>query len=125
MTTGDDGITDERAERIGQNIDLAFRFLDEVLDDPSRLDALPDEATVVFVPGDDPGLAAANLATAERLVADQTRAEVWLVDIPDAGREPWPASRGRSNPASTRLEPDSVDTGIERRQAPRPGGSRR
>ncbi len=47
-------MTDAANDRIGRNIDLAFQFLDEVIDAPAHADDVPDGATVVVLPVDDP-----------------------------------------------------------------------
>ncbi len=67
MSEHDDGIGDAQAKRIAANIDLAFRFLGEAFDEPARLERIPDGASLVFVPDDDPDLAQANLARAVKL----------------------------------------------------------
>ncbi len=67
MSDHDDGIDDARADGIATNIDLAFRFLGEAFDDPSRLDEIPSGTALVVLPADDPETTAANLALAGRL----------------------------------------------------------
>ncbi|MGH2535743.1 MAG: DUF5647 family protein [Thermomicrobiales bacterium] len=47
-----------------RNITMGFAFTRQILDDPSLLDAIPDGATLILIPGDDPALAEANLAMA-------------------------------------------------------------
>jgi hypothetical protein len=47
-----------------KNIALAFRFMRDVVDDPSLLDQIPNNATIVFLPEDDPEQVEANLQLA-------------------------------------------------------------
>ncbi|HET8523368.1 MAG TPA: DUF5647 family protein [Thermomicrobiales bacterium] len=54
----DDAVLAER------NIELAFTFMHDVLDDPALLDEIPDGVTLVLIPADDPATAEANLAIA-------------------------------------------------------------
>lgn len=73
----------EIAER---NIDAAFTFLSQVFDDPSILDTIPDGATIVFIPRDDPAAAASNLKLGISTVqsgADVYFRHVETLDIPD------------------------------------------
>ena len=67
MTEHDDGIDPAAADRIAKNIDLAFRFLGEAIDDPTRLAEIPDGATGVVLPPDDPEPATENMGKAIRL----------------------------------------------------------
>lgn len=45
----------------GKNIDLAFAFADAILNDPNMLARIPDGATIVLIPKDDPEQAAYNI----------------------------------------------------------------
>lgn len=63
-----EGIDRATARHTTQNIRLAGRFFQRVLADPAILDEVPDGATVVLLPDDDPRLAAANLRMADRLI---------------------------------------------------------
>ena len=53
--------TDAQGEK---NIDLTFNWLHSVLDDPSILEEIPNHASIVFLPEDDPELCEANLQMA-------------------------------------------------------------
>jgi hypothetical protein len=48
---------------------LIGRFFDMLFDDPSIADAIPAEANVIFIPQDDPELAARHRAAGERMRA--------------------------------------------------------
>jgi hypothetical protein len=61
------------AARTTANIRLAGQFLREIVDDPSILDTLPDDAAVVLIPEGDPDLAEANLNLAFKLAKRETR----------------------------------------------------
>jgi hypothetical protein len=50
-------------EASARNIDLAFEFIRETLDDPGILDGVRDGVTFVLVPDDEPALAEANIAS--------------------------------------------------------------
>ena len=52
-----------------KKIRLAGRLLREALDDPSILDAIPDGASVILLPYDDPETGVLNLGLAEQLAA--------------------------------------------------------
>jgi hypothetical protein len=47
-----------------RNIELAFSFMHDVLDDPALLDEIPEGTTLVLIPSDDPATAEANLQIA-------------------------------------------------------------
>ena len=44
-----------------RNISAAFHFLQQIVDDPSILDTIPDGVALVFIPRDDPEAAAENV----------------------------------------------------------------
>ncbi|MGH2534734.1 MAG: DUF5647 family protein [Thermomicrobiales bacterium] len=50
-----------------KNIDLAFQMIEEAIERPSLLDDIPDGATVVVMPSDDPELPQQNLSLPMRL----------------------------------------------------------
>lgn len=70
----------DAAER---NITAAFDFAAAILDDPALLDTVPDGATVVFLPDDDPAMLESNL----RLGTDAARngANVYFIHVPSLG----------------------------------------
>jgi hypothetical protein len=65
-----DEITDLVTEHIGKNIDLAFRLMQEIIDNPALAAEIPNGATLVMLPPDDPDLARANIELAERLARE-------------------------------------------------------
>jgi len=50
-----------REEQSRKNNGLLALFMQQVLDDPEFLGAIPDEAEIIFLPQNDPGLCEANL----------------------------------------------------------------
>ena len=54
-------LTRTQRESANKNIDLAFKLLGEVLDNPELLDDIPSGATVVILPDNDPEQASDNL----------------------------------------------------------------
>lgn len=46
---------------VDRNITLAFDFVSIVLDDPAILDTVPEGATLVFLPDDDPAMVESNV----------------------------------------------------------------
>ena len=44
-----------------RNVTAAFDLISQIIDDPSIIDTIPEGATIVFIPRDDPAAAAANL----------------------------------------------------------------
>ena len=96
MTERDDGIDPATADRIAKNIDLAFRFLGEAVDDPTHLAKIPDGATVVPLPADDAEHAAAGVALADRLVQEGRTVYAVPVGLPRAEAERWRATEIRA-----------------------------
>jgi hypothetical protein len=74
---------DERAAYITRNIDLAFRMIREIFDDPSILEGLPARATVFVAPPDDPDYANHQVERAQRFAAEGSRAMVWRLGAKD------------------------------------------
>ena len=62
-----------RKVQVDKNIDLAFSFAHQLLDNPPDLEALPPSSVVVFMPEDDAALANQNLELAGKLVRSQPR----------------------------------------------------
>lgn len=58
---------EERNRRVVKTLDMAQRFLSDIFDDPRLLDAIPEGASVIFIPEDDAETAQRNLAAAERM----------------------------------------------------------
>jgi hypothetical protein len=50
-----------REEQSRKNNELLALFMQQVLDDPEFLGAIPDEAEIIFLPQNDPELCEANL----------------------------------------------------------------
>ena len=90
MTEHDDGIDPVAAERIGKNIDLAFRFLGELIDDPVRLDHAPNGSSLIVLPYDDPELGVLNLGQASKLAAAGHVVRLQRVGVPKPGEPGWP-----------------------------------
>lgn len=94
MTANDESIDESRAATIGQNIECVRSFFRHALDDRSRIDGLPDDATIVVVPRDDPKAAAANVSLADRRGEDETPIYLWVTDMAgEQGARPSPADR--------------------------------
>ncbi|MDP9364860.1 MAG: hypothetical protein M3Q10_11670 [Chloroflexota bacterium] len=89
MSDRDGRIGEVQATRIGKNIDLAFRFLDEVLDDPARLAEIPDGSTLAILPPDDPELAAENTDKAIRLDRAGKNVRLYALGRPPGERSVW------------------------------------
>jgi hypothetical protein len=53
-----------KADQVERNLDLAHDHLPAILDNPDLLDEIPDGATVVLLPADDPDLFEINLQIA-------------------------------------------------------------
>ena len=56
-----------RDEQVLRNLDLAERFLGQILDHPATLNSIPDGGIIALMPADDPDLADANVQTAREL----------------------------------------------------------
>jgi hypothetical protein len=63
------GVTLDRAGVADRNLVLAGEFTRRALDDPALRATIPDGATLVLIPDDDPALAQFNLGLALQLVA--------------------------------------------------------
>jgi hypothetical protein len=61
MVHREDVTTDTQVDK---NIAMAFDWLQSVIDDPSVLDQVPNHASIIFLPQDDPEQFEANLAMA-------------------------------------------------------------
>ena len=68
MTTPREAIDADATSRVNRNIELARRFTLALFEDPAKLDELPDGATLVLLPDDDPDLAESNLQGGIRMV---------------------------------------------------------
>ena len=78
---------------IDANLELSRRFFAAAFDDPSLLDDLPPDATVVLIPFDDPDLARANLAAAEREERLGKQIVLRIVGAPKSARPEWDANQ--------------------------------
>jgi hypothetical protein len=80
--------TDAEVAQIEANIDLAFRFMEEAIDDPAILDKIPNGAAVVFLPADNPDLSMANFALATKLAEGGRQVQMRVVggSVPEAER---------------------------------------
>ncbi len=89
MSERDNTLTEEERALTSANLALAAQFIDEYLDDPDRFGDPPEGAAVVLMPADDPALAAANLAMANRLAADGRRVVLARVGVPASDHSTW------------------------------------
>jgi hypothetical protein len=58
----------DRNEQAKRNLDLAGGFLADLLENPSKLEEIPDGASIVLIPADDQELADANLQMVKELI---------------------------------------------------------
>ncbi len=86
-------LSDETATMIDANLELSRRFFAAAFDDPSLLDDLPADATVVLIPFDDPGLARANMVAAEREASLGKRVVLRIVGLPSTERSEWDTNK--------------------------------
>lgn len=89
-------MTDEERALTSANLALAARFIDEYLEDPDRFGEIPDGAAVVMLPPDDPAVATANLAIADRLAADGRRVVLARIGLPTPDHPAWEGAIQRS-----------------------------
>lgn len=68
------------AEMTARNIRLTGRFIAEILETPEILDGIPDDATVVLLPPDDPELAQYNSHMMPALADAEVDVHVFMVD---------------------------------------------
>lgn len=83
MTTN---IDEHEKARITKNIELAFCLAQEIVDDPSILDEIPDDATMILLPLDAPDVAESNLQGGVRLVRQGH--DVTFRHVPSRERRP-------------------------------------
>jgi hypothetical protein len=91
--TTTNGLADETAAMIDANLELSRRFFAAAFDDPSLLDDLPKDATLVLIPFDDPDLARVNMIAAEREEGLGKRVVLRFVGMPRTDRPEWDANR--------------------------------
>ncbi len=82
MSERDNTLTEEERALTSANLALAAQFIDEYLDDPDRFGDPPEGAAVVLMPPDDPAVATANLAIADRLATDGRRVVLARIGLP-------------------------------------------
>ncbi len=88
----DQTIPRDLAEMATRNIDLAGQLLQEILADPSILDEIPDGATVVPMPFEDPELARHNAALLTKLMEENRNVVVRRVGVPMPDLPAWRAT---------------------------------
>lgn len=82
----DDTRDDARAAQIERNIELAFQFAKELVEDPTRMEQLPAEATVFVAPPDDPGFNEEQLGRAMRAAKTNKQVYLWRLGAPTGER---------------------------------------
>jgi hypothetical protein len=92
MTALHDTLTER--EIADRNLALIQRHVQLLLDDPARMGEIPEDATLFFIPDDDPILAGYNLARARQLASEGR--DVHLVYFTGAGTvsAPIPVRQG-------------------------------
>jgi hypothetical protein len=80
-------MTDTPDARITKNIDLAFRFLEEVIEEPARADTLPERATLFLLPPDDPGFNQEQMVLAQMAATTGKETFIWRLGAPK-GEQP-------------------------------------
>ncbi len=78
-----------RVEQTTKNIRLAGRFVREILADPSLLQRIPSETTLVLMPTDDPKLAWENFGLAEQLAGEIENVRLRPVGLPGPEAAAW------------------------------------
>ncbi|HEU5430632.1 MAG TPA: hypothetical protein VFU81_03165, partial [Thermomicrobiales bacterium] len=86
-----EAMDDERAAFIDANIDLAFRFLEELFDEPARIEQVPSGSTVYVVPPDAPAVWRGQTARALRAAESGKAAYLWRLGVPAGERAAWRA----------------------------------
>lgn len=86
MTDHDDGIDAARAALIEKNIDLAFRFLKELIDDPEKIGQVPSGSTVYVMSRGEPEFNRIQMARAQRAAESGRLAHLWQLDAPPGER---------------------------------------
>jgi hypothetical protein len=74
------------------NLELTKRFVEELLDDPSGLDDVPEGSRIVLIPADDPELGQLNFETAVREMMQGRRVVMRLVGGLAPEAEAWKAA---------------------------------
>ena len=88
----DETIPRDVAEQTTKNLALLGRFLREALEEPAILDRIPDGATVVLMPPDDPELAQRNLALMARQMEAGKNVVLQHVGVPPPDAPAWRAN---------------------------------
>ncbi len=112
MTSNTTGLSDTAVAQTKANLRLASRFIRELLDDEESLGVIPEGASVVLLPPDEPGdpeLREANMRMASQLVDDGRNVVLWTVGVPSVTASQrvvrWPAI-GNAQPASIMYDRD-------------------
>jgi hypothetical protein len=82
---------DSRNAFVEANIDLAFQFLEEIIDEPTRGEHLPSGSTVYVVPPDAPALLRGQTGRALRAAQAGASAYLWRLGVPPGERAAWRA----------------------------------
>jgi hypothetical protein len=82
----DDRTDEAKAAQIERNIELAFAFAQEIVDDPARLEQLPVEATVFVAPIDDQALVREQGGRALEAAKTTRNTYLWLLGAVEGER---------------------------------------
>ena len=84
-------VTTEQQEHVDKRLDLASRFLQAGIADPTRLPKVPEDAVTYLLPDDDPAFVEQELAAAAdsaRRGRDVHLHRVHVADLPELATEP-------------------------------------
>jgi hypothetical protein len=95
---------DEQAAFIDANIDLAFSFLEEIIDEPDRIGQMPSGSTVYVVPPDAPAVLRGQTARALRAAQAGKNAWLWRLGVSGGDRAAW-----RAHVVSPRWPTEGID----------------
>jgi hypothetical protein len=89
MTDDNTGLNDQERAHTAANLELASRFIRELLNAPEHAGDIPEGAALVLMPEADPELAFANIALADRLSAEGQSVIMQRVGIVGPARPEW------------------------------------
>ncbi len=89
MATDADTRDAATVSRVSRNLDLLRRFTLRVFDEPSLLDEIPHDGTLVSIPDDDPELAETNRPGGMRLVREGQNITFRHVRAAEYPKERW------------------------------------
>lgn len=102
MSVRETTVSDAERRTVEGNINLGFDFVSAAIDDPSLLDGIPQGATLVLLPEDDPDLTETNLGIAVRAAREGKTVVIRPAVSPKHSQDAKPSAAVAAPEPSTR-----------------------